>query len=175
MVEVVVDVRLALDEPEPQAFGDVEVGATVLARDVNAFERAERLVQIRHTQRHVLERAPLPRSLLGEERQLPAPRIRADERELVGPLDDVHAHPLGQKVRDPVAIGDPERHVVESLGPHPVFHPIYGTRPRPGLFLPIDRGQELPLVHLRAALDVEALRLVVELLLRLAGVTAGAT
>src|SRR5262245_3443274 len=59
------------------------------------------------------------------------------------------------------------------LGLIPVFTlpTHYGTRSRPGLFLPIDRGKELTLVHLRAAADVQALRLVVELLLRLAAGT----
>ena len=45
-----------------------------------------------------------------------------------------------------------------------------GARDPPGLgvLLAVDRGEELPLVHPRAALDVQPLRLVVELLLRLA-------
>ena len=79
VVEVVLDVRLPLDEPEPQAFGDVEVRAAVLAGHVNALERPERLLQSRHAERHVLQRAPLTRPLLAEERQLPAARICADE------------------------------------------------------------------------------------------------
>src|SRR5262245_39677029 len=55
-----------------------------------------------------------------------------------------------------------------GLIPFSTLSTHYGTRPRPGLFLPTDGREELPLVHLRATLDVQALRLVVELLLRLA-------
>ena len=128
VIEVVVDVRVRLDEPEPQALVHVEEGAAVLARDVDALEAAERRLQVVHTERHVLQRTALAGGLGVEQRQLPATRVRADERELVRPLDHVHREPFGHELRDRLSVGDPERHVVESLGPHPGFHPTYVIR-----------------------------------------------
>jgi hypothetical protein len=66
----------------------------------------------------VLERAALTRPLGLEERQLAAASVRADEGELVGSLDHVHAEMSGDEVRDWIALGDPERDVVERLRPH---------------------------------------------------------
>src|SRR5207247_2283085 len=87
VVEVVLDVRLSLDEPEPQPFEHVEERGAVLAVDLDPLEAAERLPQVADTQRDVLESPSLPRPFLCEERQLAAARVCADERELVGALD----------------------------------------------------------------------------------------
>jgi len=106
----------------------VEEGAAVLARDVDALQATERSVQIVHTERHVLQRTALAGGLGVEQRQLPATRVRADQRELVRLLDHVHREPLGHEVRDRIAVGDPERDVVESLGPHPGLHPTFAIR-----------------------------------------------
>jgi hypothetical protein len=62
--------------------------------------------------------ASLPRAFLGEEGQLAATGVRSDQREGVGPVDDVHADMAGDEVGDPVAVGDPERDVIEGLGLH---------------------------------------------------------
>jgi hypothetical protein len=70
----------------------------------------------------VLQRPALARPLLGEEGQLPAARVRADQGERVGSLDDMHAGTAGQEIRDPVAVRDPERDVVECLGIHAGEH-----------------------------------------------------
>ena len=116
VVEVVLDVGRRLDEAEPQLFVDVEVRLP-LARllDLDALEAAQRVVEARDPQRDVLERAALARPLRLEQRQLPAPRVGADEREAVRPLDHVHAEAGGDEVGDRVAIRDPERDVVERL------------------------------------------------------------
>ncbi len=119
MVEVVLDVGLRLDEPEPKALLHVEICRAVLAVDRDPLEPPERLPQVVDPQRDVLESPLLPRPFLCEERQLAAARVRPDERELVGALDHVHREPLGQEVRDGVAIGHPERDMVQGLGPHP--------------------------------------------------------
>ena len=159
MVEVVVDLRRRLDEPQSQAFAHVEVGLA-LARplDLGAVEILERVVETRDSQRHVLERAGLTRPLCAEQRQLAAPRIRSDQRERVGSVDDVHADATRKEVGDRVPVGHPEGDVVEGLGRH-------CGRIASHYFLPVDRALELLLGHLRATLDVQLLGLVVELLL----------
>jgi len=60
------------------------------------------------------ERSLLARPLRLEERQLAAPGVGADEREALGALDHVHAEVGGREVGDPIAVGDPERDVVEA-------------------------------------------------------------
>ena len=123
VVEVVLDVGLRLDEPEPKTFVHVEVRRAVVTVDLDPLEPAERLSQVVDPQRDVLESPLLPRPFLCKERELAAACVRADERELVGALDHVHREPLREEVRDRVAVGHPERNVVESLEPHPA--PIY--------------------------------------------------
>ena len=69
-------------------------------------------------QRHVLERALLTRPLLVEERELEATRIRAEQREAIGALDRVHAEIRDQPLGDRVAVGYPQRDVVNGPGRH---------------------------------------------------------
>ena len=88
----------------------------------------------------MLERAPLARPLGVEERQLAAPRVRADQRERVGPVDDVHPDAGRDEVGDRVAVGDPERDVVERL--RFVDRVPGGIEPRV-YFAPVDRTLEL--------------------------------
>src|SRR6185437_2756838 len=60
VVEVVLDLRRRLDEPEPQPFRDVCVDLTVAwPVQLGAVERAERRAEARDPQRDVLERALL--------------------------------------------------------------------------------------------------------------------
>ena len=119
MVEVVGDALVHLDEREPQPAGGVERGRAVAALDREARrQRRERLVEVEDAQAHAAERAWLALPLRGEERQLAAPGIRADERELVRAVDHVHADVRGEEVRERVAVLDPERHVVERLDLH---------------------------------------------------------
>ena len=66
----------------------------------------------------MLERAAFPRPVGGEERQLPAPRVCADERERIRPVDHVHPEVRDRKARDGVAIREPVGHVVEGLRVH---------------------------------------------------------
>src|SRR5438128_1144182 len=66
-----------------------------------------RLREVRDAQRDVLERATFTRTLGVEQRQLPAPRIRANERERVLPVDDVHAKVAGDEVHDRFSVRDP--------------------------------------------------------------------
>ena len=89
MIQVVLDLGRRLDGAQAQALGDVEVHLA-LARplDLRAVELGERVVEARHPQRDVLERSLLPRPLGPEERQLAPSRVRADERERVGAVDE---------------------------------------------------------------------------------------
>ena len=66
----------------------------------------------------MLERTALPRPVGGEERQLPAPRVGADERERVRPVDHVHPEMADDEVGDGVAVGEPVGDVVEGLRVH---------------------------------------------------------
>src|SRR6266849_2208407 len=92
VVEVVLDVGLRLDEPEAHAFAHVEVRLA----GARTFELAsgrqlrERLVERGDAECDVLQRAALAWPLRVEERELAAARIRADEREALRALDDVH-------------------------------------------------------------------------------------
>jgi hypothetical protein len=135
MVEVVVNVGLRLDEPEPQALVHVEVRTAVLARDLDALEAAERRFQVVHAESDVLQRATLARPLRVEQRQLAAPGVGADQRELVRLLDHVHREPVGYELGDWLPVRDPERDMVESLGPHPVFTLSTERGPDPVYFL----------------------------------------
>src|SRR5206468_3975409 len=110
-------------------------------------------------------------TFLDEQRQLSTPRIGADEGEHVRSLDHVHADMARHEVGVAVAVRDPERDVIERLGPHPA-QSICRERGPDASLTAIDSGQKLSLVHPRASADVQALRLVVELLLRLALRTA---
>ena len=92
VVEVVVEVGVGLDETERDAFAELEVRlALAPPLDLEAVRQlGQRPLEIVHPQRDVLERAALARAFGCEERQLPAPRVGADERERVGPVDHVH-------------------------------------------------------------------------------------
>src|SRR5207248_511256 len=79
----------------------------------------ERGLEIRDAQGDVLERAALARAFRVEERQLAAPRIRAEQRELVGLIDHVHAETCSEECRDRLAVGEPVRDVVEPRRIHP--------------------------------------------------------
>ena len=67
---------------------------------------------------HALERAALPYAVCVEERQLAAAGVAPDEREVVGPLDLVHAAAADQDVREGVAVRRPDGDVVERLRVH---------------------------------------------------------
>ena len=58
-----------------------------------------------------------------EQRQLPAPRVRADERERILPVDDVHPDVARQEIDDRLAVRDPEGDVIQGLGPHSPAYP----------------------------------------------------
>src|SRR5204863_6175192 len=77
VIEVVLRVRRRLDQDQLHAFGELEL----------RLSRRE----LRDAQGDMLERALLARPLRVEERELAAPSIGADEREVVLPVDDVQA------------------------------------------------------------------------------------
>jgi hypothetical protein len=135
VVEVVLDVRLRLDEAEAKPLLNVEVHAAVLAIDVDAVEPAQRGLQVADPQRNVFQRPTLAWPFGVEQRQLAASSVGPDERELVRLLDHVHREPVGDELRDGVAIRDPKRDVVESLGPHPEFTLSTERGPDPVYFL----------------------------------------
>ena len=66
----------------------------------------------------MLERALVARALRGEQRQLAAAGVRADERERFLLVDDVHACMLRQVLDDRLALRDPEGDVIQGLGLH---------------------------------------------------------
>jgi hypothetical protein len=85
VVEVVLDLGRRLDESHADAVSEVEVCARAVRK-----RRAGGL-EIGDPQGDVLERAALARAFGLEERQLSVARVRPDEREPLGPIDDVHA------------------------------------------------------------------------------------
>ena len=78
----------------------------------------ERRVEIADAERHVLERAAIPRSLRHEERELAPARVRPQQGEPVRPVDHVHPEVRREEVRDQVAVGDPVGNVVELRRVH---------------------------------------------------------
>jgi hypothetical protein len=107
VIEVVVDANRCFDEPDPQTVP--ELGVDDVRIDA---------VQIADAERDMPEHSWLAGAVGGETRELPAARVGADEREGVGPLDDVHPEPTGQGLGDPVPVGGPESHVIERLDLH---------------------------------------------------------
>jgi hypothetical protein len=135
VVEVVVEVGLALHEPERQPLGRAEQDdAVVAALELELRrQRRQRRAEVVDAKDHGDERAGLARALGGEQRQLEAPGVGAHERELVGALDDVHPEVPAGQVGDRVAVGDPERDVVERghvhLGGGHCLHAIHPCAP----------------------------------------------
>jgi hypothetical protein len=153
--------------PEAHAFcADVEVRLSrARTLDVDpAGQLGERRVEIGDAQRNMLQRTALPWTLSREERELAPPRVRAEQRELVGLVDHVHPEVRREEVRDGLALREPVRDMVELRR----VHAEDGTQRGMGyaeLFATIDGALQLLLRHPRAALDSHALRLVVQLLL----------
>ena len=139
MLEVVGDSLVRLDERESQPLRRVEGRrAVVPLHDEPGRESGERLVEVVDAEADPSERSRLAVTLGGEERQLPATRVRADEREPVGSLDDVHPGVRRQEVGESVAIGDPEGDVVERLDLHRSqrTHPLPMSNVRPSEGIP---------------------------------------
>ena len=116
MVEVVVDVRVGFHETETHTLGaDVEIRlALVRSLDFDACrQQRDCRVERRHPQRNVLQRSPLARAVGRKEREFAVAGVRADERELVGPVDHVHPEMLRDKSHGGVALREPERDMVE--------------------------------------------------------------
>src|SRR3954469_21228343 len=82
------------------------------------------MLEIRDTQSDVFERALIARPFRAEQRQLAAPRVGADEREPVLPVDDVHPGVLRQELHDRLAILNPEGDVIQGLGLHVASVPV---------------------------------------------------
>ena len=130
MVEVVVEIGLGLDETERDAFAQLEVRLTFApALDREPVGKpGQRLREVAHTQRDMLDRAALPWSVGREQGQLPAPGVRADERERVGPVDHVHPEMPDGEVRQGVAIREPVGDVVERERSHVAGSAIRSAR-----------------------------------------------
>src|SRR5204863_8161982 len=114
-------------EPETLAYVEVRLSGTGSV-DLEPFRQTfDRAREVGDAQRDVLQRSAFPRALGLEQRQLAAPGIRPDERELVGALDHVHPEIRGDEAGDGIAVGDPKRDMVECAGPHAATIPI-GSR-----------------------------------------------
>jgi hypothetical protein len=99
---------------EPTRRGELRHAATTLDLEVVGQCRHRR-VEVADAQHDPLERAGIAGALGVEERQLAEARIGADEREVIGLLDDVHAEVRAGEVGDLVAVVDPEGDVVEGV------------------------------------------------------------
>ena len=112
-MEVVVH-ALRLHKAERQALRRREVDALGRPHRLGLVgQSCQRGIQVVYPQEDASERCGLTLVRHCEERQLPAPRIRADDREPVGSLYHVHAGVRRQEVGQPVAVGDPKSDVVE--------------------------------------------------------------
>ena len=120
VIEVVVEVGLGLDEAERDAFCHLEVRlALTPPLDLEVVRQLrERVFEVVHAKGDVFERTALAWRFGREERQLPAPRVGADERERVGAVDHVHSEVRYRKARYRVAIREPVGDMVESLRVH---------------------------------------------------------
>ena len=112
VIEVVVDIGLGLDEADPEAVADLE---PLL---VPVRQGADGPLEARHAQADLGQRPRLASRLVGEQRELAVAGVRADEREALRALDDVHPEMGGREVRDRITVFHPERYVVEPLELH---------------------------------------------------------
>ena len=104
VVEVELHRRRRLDDDDPQALPEID------------FRR--RPSSELHAQPDVAQRARLARPLGLEQGQLAVTGIRADQRKTLRPLDHVHPELFRRDLDDPVALGHPERDVIERPGLH---------------------------------------------------------
>jgi hypothetical protein len=81
----------------------------------------------RHANSDLREDSSLAGTLGREQRELPAASVSADEGELVGPLDHVHAELRDEELREGVTVLDPQGDVVESFDLH-----TFISTPHPG-------------------------------------------
>ncbi len=117
VVEVVLHRRRRLDEPDAQTLGDVERDLPLggaLEPEAAVGQGRLRGGQVGDAQRHKLERPRVARAVRDEQRQLEPARIGADEGEGVRALDLVHAQMSRRERGDAVAVGDPERDVIQT-------------------------------------------------------------
>ena len=103
VVEVELGVGLGLDQHELEPLAQVD-------DRLAAVERGD-------AQADPLEGAALARAFGVEQRQLPAPRVGAEQREPLRLLDHAEPDPAGG-LGHPRAVGDPERDVIERPGLH---------------------------------------------------------
>jgi hypothetical protein len=128
VVEVVVRVGLRLDEADVNVVTEVEERRPVLSLDRKIVRKLrECRVEVVDAQRNVLQRAALPRPFRFEEGQLALACVSADPGEALGALAHVHADVVGEEVRDPIAVFEPESDVVESLWAHGAGKDSYPT------------------------------------------------
>jgi hypothetical protein len=81
-------------------------------------QRRNSTLEARDAQSDLSQRARLAAGLGIEQRELSAPGMRADEREAVRALDDVHPEMGGREACDHIAVFNPECYVVEPLEFH---------------------------------------------------------
>ena len=108
VVEVVLDIRLRLNEGQPDSLSGLE--HIRCARGQSSAGRG----QIGDAQSDMLQRAVLTRAIGVEQRQLAATGIAAEQGEVLFVRDDVHADVPLEERDDGRTVGDPEGNVVES-------------------------------------------------------------
>jgi hypothetical protein len=121
VVDVVVDLRLRCgDQPETQSLRALEEDdAVTRSLDLEpGRQRGRCLLEIGDAQHDAVKHAAVALAVGCEERELPAARVRSDEREVVRALDHVHAEVVARKIGERVAVCHPKGDVVESLGLH---------------------------------------------------------
>ena len=129
MIEVVLDVGDGLDDAETDSLGQIEIRLAVSRTfQLDALrELGQRRREVGDAEGDMTERSALTRPLGVEQRDLAAPRIRAEQREPLGLVDRVHAEMRGDELGDRLAVGDPVRDVVELRR----VHDLDGTRQGP--------------------------------------------
>ena len=135
--------RHELAAPSPQT--SKYASPVAAARAAGAAERARPDAARRAS-------AALARALGVEERQLAAARVGAEQRELVGPVDDVHP-----EVRVANSAMRSRSATQSATWSSVVGSMSEDTRASQPLLPPVDRPLELLLRHLRAALDAHPL------------------
>src|SRR6266540_45746 len=108
VVEVVFGPAGDLHQRDSQPLRDLELLAEA------PREGPECSLDVRHSQADANQGSRLPWAFSSEQRQLAPAGVPADQREAIRALDLVHTEVPAGEIGDLVAVGDPERHVVEA-------------------------------------------------------------
>ncbi len=102
---------------------DAQLAAAVADGVPGGLEPLADVVERRHAEDDPLQHTALPWAVGLEQGHLPLPRVSADEGEGVRPLDLVQPAALREQAGNGVAVGRPERDVVEGRDVHPTCLP----------------------------------------------------